>query len=338
MLTLAEKYNPNSMAWITQCVKTTAVAVLCWGMAGCEALYPLPGTDRVATPESSAVVGPLLEETEPSTAEKIEQATATEKKDKTTAKKTTAAEKNTNRTATSHRPVRPVKPAVRTRPVAPVSGGIAGKITILGKDNSRLPATGIIVRLTPTDRSNTDHNSKPQTHAVEMKNKTYMPGYLTVNKGDRLSFINDDNIRHNVFSSTGKNAFDLGTYGSGLKRDVAFNEEGIVKVYCNIHPGMAMFVAVGSEGLSTTTEADGTFSLKSVPPGNYTLHIWHIRGEKTTSVTIARNATTRIDTKLDTADHKPVKHKNKFGKSYDSPRKYRSGYGNDAYSIDDEYF
>ena len=56
---------------------------------------------------------------------------------------------------------------------------------------------------------------------------------------------------------------------------------------CNIHPWMKAYIAVFAHPYFAVTAADGSFDLKNVPPGTYTLVAWHeLYGSSEQPVTI----------------------------------------------------
>jgi hypothetical protein len=99
-------------------------------------------------------------------------------------------------------------------------GAIAGKVILIGVNGEPLPATGTLIALTRKTIVSDAQNGSSKVHVIDMQDKEYKPRYSTISAGDQVVFVNKDNIQHNVFSSSGNNAFDLGTYGSGLKRAV----------------------------------------------------------------------------------------------------------------------
>jgi plastocyanin len=81
-------------------------------------------------------------------------------------------------------------------------------------------------------------------HTIRQKGKVFSESALTIKKGDELLFLNDDNIAHNVLSTTAGNRFDLGLLNPGELRPVKFDSVGDIKVICAIHPTMKMIVKV----------------------------------------------------------------------------------------------
>ena len=79
---------------------------------------------------------------------------------------------------------------------------------------------------------------------VQQKNKAFSTTELTVKVGDVLEFKNDDDVAHNVFSTSPTQAFNTKIQPPGASAEVTFVTEGIVQVRCAIHPQMKLTVHV----------------------------------------------------------------------------------------------
>jgi plastocyanin len=79
---------------------------------------------------------------------------------------------------------------------------------------------------------------------VTQKGKKFSVTDVTIKKGDKLVFVNDDNVTHNIFSPTPGNDFNLGSQGPGSSMPVTFDKPGDIDVMCAIHPLMKMKVKV----------------------------------------------------------------------------------------------
>ena len=81
-------------------------------------------------------------------------------------------------------------------------------------------------------------------HTVSQKDKAFSQTSITVNRGDTITFRNDDSVVHNVFSSSAGTPFNLRAQQPGASASVTFNTPGTVEVRCAIHPSMKLTVNV----------------------------------------------------------------------------------------------
>jgi plastocyanin len=80
--------------------------------------------------------------------------------------------------------------------------------------------------------------------SIRQKGKVFSETEVTVKKGEALVFVNDDNIAHNVLSTTPGHKFNLGLIQPGHSTPVTFSTPGNVGILCAIHPTMKMMVKV----------------------------------------------------------------------------------------------
>jgi hypothetical protein len=68
----------------------------------------------------------------------------------------------------------------------------------------------------------------------------------------------------------------------------------MIKVKCDAHEWMHAWIMELDHPYFATTGADGHFTIKDVPPGNYTLAVWHeVAGEKSAPVVVAAGQTVK---------------------------------------------
>jgi len=79
---------------------------------------------------------------------------------------------------------------------------------------------------------------------VNQKGKAFSEKQITLKAGDTISFVNDDDITHNVYSRSKGHRFDIGAQRPGTVVGHQFTEPGKVKVRCAIHPRMKLTVNV----------------------------------------------------------------------------------------------
>ena len=190
---------------------------------------------------------------------------------------------------------------------------VSGRITILEKDTKATTDLGDAVVYLEGPRS----AARPVTVEIVINDKAYVPRVAVVPLGSTVRFPNHDPFKHNVFSASDPNTFDLGLYGRGEAKSWTFTAPGFVRVYCNIHPRMVAFVQVMATRHFGQPSADGSFALDNVPPGQYRLHVWHERGpEVVQDVTVSAAGVTGLQVRLDARGFRWQAHKNKYGRDY----------------------
>lgn len=156
---------------------------------------------------------------------------------------------------------------------------------------------------------------KAGRYSIITLNKRFDPQVIVVPAGSTVSFPNQDEILHNVFSTTPGMNFDLGLYGEGQSAETVFNRAVVVQIFCNVHHSMNTNVVVAPTPWFARVGSDGSFALEGLPAGAGTLSLWHPRvGMVTREVTLPLAAPLQ-ETLLAT---KPVipEHARKDGASY----------------------
>jgi len=82
------------------------------------------------------------------------------------------------------------------------------------------------------------------TQVVHQQGRMFSMESISIKKGEALTFLNDDNIPHNIASTSKGNEFNLGSQSPGTSTDVTFKEVGDTLVICAIHPRMKLMVKV----------------------------------------------------------------------------------------------
>lgn len=118
----------------------------------------------------------------------------------------------------------------------------------------------------------------------------YSPRTLGLRAGQTLRVTNSDPTTHNVHPSPkGNDEWNQSQAEGAPPIEKKFNrKELLIPVKCNQHPWMKANVGVLDHPYFTVSAKDGSYTIKDVPPGNYTVVFWHeTLGEQTASITVA---------------------------------------------------
>jgi plastocyanin len=142
----------------------------------------------------------------------------------------------------------------------------------------------------------------PSTAAVLDQNGChYRPHVLGLMTGQKLSITNSDPTQHNIHPTPKNNPEWNQTQPNGappIEKTFA-RAEVLIPVKCNQHPWMKSYIGVLKHPFFAVSAEDGSFTIKGVPAGTYTVAAWHEGGaagtEKTMQVTVAANGSAKAD-------------------------------------------
>ena len=109
---------------------------------------------------------------------------------------------------------------------------------------------------------------------VHQRNMQFEPRVLVAPVGSTVELPNNDRVFHNVFSFKDGKRFDLGLYPVGTSKFVTFDQPGLSRIFCNIHPTMAAYVMAVDSSLVGVSDADGKLEIAGARPGRYEYHAW----------------------------------------------------------------
>jgi len=138
--------------------------------------------------------------------------------------------------------------------------------------------------------------SSPGEATIDQQNCQYVPNVLTLKAGQTLKIMDSDPKLHNVRATRdGKQLFNYSTF-KGQTKEASFDEAGVFNLECNVHPWMNASVYVTDHGKASTTDEKGSATLSELPPGDYTITVWHPElGSKTEDVSISEGEESSID-------------------------------------------
>jgi Polysaccharide lyase family 4, domain II len=118
----------------------------------------------------------------------------------------------------------------------------------------------------------------------------FRPRVLGIQTNQTLQVANSDPVTHNIHPMAQVNREWNHSQGPG---DAPINRKFIkseimIPVKCNIHSWMHAFIGVVDHPYFAVSKDDGSFEIKNLPPGTYTIAAWQERlGTLETQVTIA---------------------------------------------------
>jgi plastocyanin len=133
----------------------------------------------------------------------------------------------------------------------------------------------------------------------DQKGCQYSPHVLGIQTGQELEVRNSDPTLHNVHSLSKENSqFNVAQPKVGMKLVKKFDKPETFKVKCEVHTWMGAYIGVFAHPFFAVTGDDGSFSLKKLPAGDYTIEAWHEKyGTQTMKVTVGATDTKTVDFK-----------------------------------------
>jgi plastocyanin len=172
-------------------------------------------------------------------------------------------------------------PGLKTETAVVGSDGSLGNVFVYVKD-------GLGNRTFPTP-------SEPVV--LDQKGCHYTPHVLGIQIGQPLQIVNSDDTLHNVHGLAKSNKeFNQGQPIQGMKMTHTFStKEVMIPFKCDVHGWMNAWIGVLDHPYYSVTSSDGTFSLKGLPPGTYTIEAWHEKlGAQTQTVTVGEKESKNV--------------------------------------------
>ena len=116
-----------------------------------------------------------------------------------------------------------------------------------------------------------------KTAVMDQVDKRFVPHVLVVQTGTSVEFPNSDTIAHHVYSFSHPNHFKLPIYKGDIHPPVAFDDEGIVVLGCNIHDQMLGYIAVVDTPVFAKTDDAGMATLKTGDVTDGIVSVWSPR-------------------------------------------------------------
>jgi plastocyanin len=137
----------------------------------------------------------------------------------------------------------------------------------------------------------TGNATATEVPVFDQKNCMYTPHVMALDAGQTFKVTTSDQTTHNIHPlpnpMTGNIPWNQSQPPGASPIEKSWKNAEVIPVQCNIHPWMhGWFVVV--KGPYATTDANGSYTINNVPPGNYTVTAWQeTYGTQTQKVTVA---------------------------------------------------
>lgn len=123
---------------------------------------------------------------------------------------------------------------------------------------------------------------------LDQQDCQYKPHVVALQTKQKLKVTTSDATIHNVHPVPQNNKeWSKTQQPNGEALVESFSHPDIIPFKCNQHPWMKAYVGIFDHPYFSVTGKDGAFTLKNLPPGEYTLEAWHEKlGTQTQKVTV----------------------------------------------------
>jgi hypothetical protein len=126
----------------------------------------------------------------------------------------------------------------------------------------------------------------------------FVPRVIGIRAAQPLDVKNSDAVSHNIHPMPQNNREwnEQQSPQSPVAEHKFARREIMIPVKCNVHSWMRAYIGVVEHPYFTVTRADGRFEWPNVPPGDYTIAVWHEKlGDQTRQVHVSPSSHAEAD-------------------------------------------
>ena len=145
----------------------------------------------------------------------------------------------------------------------------------------------------------------PQRLVIDNRECRFLPHVAVARVGDTIVARNSDAVLHTThYYGPLRSNVALPTEGMTVSR--VFRRPGIITVLCDVHGWMRAYIRVDVHPFHAVSDELGFVRISGIPPGSYTLELWHERlGTRQVRVEIRPNETVRLDIEYEPTPSRP---------------------------------
>lgn len=135
----------------------------------------------------------------------------------------------------------------------------------------------------------------PARLILDNRHCRFVPRVAVLPVGSVLEVHNSDPTLHTVHLY-GPLDLNLALPLQGMRVERRLDRSGFIVVKCDVHGWMQAFLRVDPHPFHAVTDERGAFRIAGIPPGEYTLSVWHeTLGRRTSRVALFAGRTTRVE-------------------------------------------
>ena len=143
---------------------------------------------------------------------------------------------------------------------------------------------------------------EPERLVMDNVECRFSPHAAVLTVGSTLEALNSDSVLHTTHLY-GPIESNIALPFQGSRAYEVLDKPGMIIVKCDIHGWMQAFVRVDPHPFHAVSDAEGSFRIEGIPPGDYTLEAWHERlgtQELNVKVVAGRTETVAFEFALET--------------------------------------
>lgn len=140
-------------------------------------------------------------------------------------------------------------------------------------NNKNKPLANAVVYAVPLAKN--AQNTPSQRVTIQQRNKTFQPHVSVFQKGTIATFLNQDSVKHHVYSFSNPKKFEIKLYSGKPPKTIVFDKLGMVTFGCNIHDEMLAYAFIVDTPHYALTNAKGRAVLNGLAKGQYLVKVEH---------------------------------------------------------------
>ena len=146
-------------------------------------------------------------------------------------------------------------------------------VQVFVNSNKGQELADMVVYLEPLDGQELEKSSKKIV--VGQLGKSFTP-YISVSQiNSKVSFVNQDDITHHIYSAGNENKFSFKIRAGQTNSSTQFDHASEVAMGCNIHDWMSGYLLVVNTPYFGKTNKHGQVSFTIAKHGKYRIVVWH---------------------------------------------------------------